>query len=176
YKNDETLFRFAITKVDDSDASLELIRAMLAAGANPNYPPTEPLYFAIASGPRMTKLLLEAGADPNALDSADRPLWWSALSASKDDDLTTLRLLLDHGADIKKRDRQGGPVAWAAYQKSWRSLWLLIERGANWKDEEEFGSTVQYMLTYELNYREHSNMAVPEELRKALAKYETATE
>jgi ankyrin repeat protein len=176
YKNDETLFRFAITNVDDSDASLELIRAMLAAGANPNYPPTAPLYFAISSGPRMTKLLLQAGADPNALDSADRPLWWSALSASKDDDLTTLRLLLDHGADIKKRDREGGPVAWAAYQKSWRALWLLIERGADWKDEKEFGSTVQYMLAYELNYRQHSNMAVPEELRKALAKYETATE
>jgi len=124
----------------------------------------------------MTKLLLQAGADPNARESADRPVWWSALSASKDDDLTTLRLLLDHGADVKKRDREGGPVAWAAYQKSWRALWLLIERGADWKDEKEFGSTVQYMLAYELNYRQHSNMAVPEELRKALAKYETATE
>lgn len=176
YKQKETLFRFAITNVDDSDSSLELIRAMLAAGANPNYPPTEPLYFAIYRGPRLTKLLLEAGADPNALESADRPVWWSVLSASKDEDLTTLRLLLDHGADVKKRDREGGPVAWAAHNKSWRALWLLIERGADWKDEKEFGTTVQYMLASELNYREHSNMAVPEELRKALAKYETATE
>ena len=176
YKKDETLFRFAITNVDDSDSSLELIRAMLAAGANPNYPPSEPLYFAISSGPRMTKLFLEAGADPNALESADRPVWWSVLTASKDEDLTTLRLLLDHGADVKKRDREGGPVAWAAHHKSWRALWLLIERGADWKDEKEFGATVQYMLANELNYREHSHMAVPEELRKALAKYETATE
>jgi hypothetical protein len=176
YKQKETLFRFAITNVDDSDSSLELIRAMLAAGANPNYPPTEPLYFAIYRGPRLTKLLLEAGADPNALESADRPVWWSVLSASKDEDLTTLRLLLDHGADVKKRDREGGPVAWAAHNRAWRALWLLIERGADWKDEKEFGTTVQYMLANEVNYREHSHMTVPEELRKALAKYETATE
>ena len=176
YSKGETLFRFAITNVDDSDSSLELIRTMLAGGANPNYPPSEPLYFAISSGPRMTKLLLEAGADPNAFDDADRPVWWSALDASKDEDLTTLRVLLDHGADVKKRDREGGPVAWAAHHKSWRALWLLIERGADWKDEKEFGTTVQDMLASELKYREHSRMAVPEELRKALAKYETATE
>ena len=176
YSKGVTLFRFAITNVDDSDSSLELIRTMLAGGANPNYPRSEPLYFAISRGPRMTKLLLGAGADPNALDDADRPVWWSALDASKDEDLTTLRLLLDHGADVKKRDREGGPVAWAAHHKSWRALWLLIERGADWKDEKEFGTTVQSMLASELSYREHSHMAVPEELRKALAKYETATE
>ena len=176
YNKDETLFRFAITNIDDSDSSVELIRAMLAAGANPNYPPAEPLYFAISRGPRMTKLLLEAGADPNALDDADRPAWWSALSASKDEDLTTLRLLLEHGADVKKRDREAGPVAWAAHHKSWRALWLLIERGAEWKDEKEFGTTVRSMLASELYYREHSHMTIPEELRKALAKYETATE
>jgi len=154
-----------------SDASLEIIRAMLAAGGNPNVPPGRSLTLALYRSPRFAQFILDAGADPNALDDAQRPVWWTVLSAANDKDLTKLRLLLDRGADIKKRYREGGPAAWAAYQKCWRALWLLMERGADWEDEQEFGEPVHRMLTRELEYNRH---AVPDELRKALAKYKEA--
>ena len=50
-------------------------------------------------------------------------------------------------------------------------MWLLIERGADWKDEQEFGTPVTRMLTMEIEYNRHS---IPEELRKALAMYNAA--
>jgi hypothetical protein len=117
YGSEMTLFDFAMSNADDTDASFEIIRAMLAAGSNPNMPPGRSLTLALYRSPRFPQLLLDAGADPNALDDARRPVWWTVLSAASDNDLTKLRLLLDRGADIKKRDREGGPVAWAAYQK-----------------------------------------------------------
>jgi hypothetical protein len=171
YGRDMTLFDFAMSNTDDSDASFEIIRALLLADGNPNVPPGRSLTLALYRSPRFAQLLLDAGADPNALDDAQRPVWWTVLSAASDEDLTKLRLLLDRGADIKKRDREGGPVAWAAYQKCWRALWLLMERGADWEHEQEFGEPVYRMLTRELEYNRH---AIPDELRKALAKYEEA--
>lgn len=171
YQQDTTLFDYAMSNSDKSNASFEILRALLAAGADANVPPGRPLTLALYEGPRFAQLLLEAGADPNVLDGAQRPVWWTVLSASQDQDVTMLQLLLDHGADIKLRDGEGGPVAWAAYQKAWRAMWLLMERGADWKDEKEFGVPVHQMLLNELQYRQEN---VPEEFRLALAKYEDA--
>jgi hypothetical protein len=172
HKEGETLFRFAVNCADASDASFEIIRAMLAAGGNPNFPPGEALGSAIYRGARITKLLLEAGADPNVLDSAQRPVWWGVLMAAYDDDLSTLRVLLDHKADVKKRDREGGPVAWAAYQKCWKAMWLLMQLGAEWKDEQEFGTPVRQMVASAVEYRQHGTGGVPEELRLVSEKFE----
>jgi hypothetical protein len=171
YGDDVTLFDFAMSNTDDTDASYEIIRMMLAAGGSPNIPPGRPLTLALFHTPRFARLLLDAGADPNVLDDAQRPVWWTVLTASREEDLTMLKLVLDHGADIKKRDREGGPDAWAAYQKCWRAMWLLMERGADWKDEQEFGTPVSRMLAIELEYNRHS---IPDELRKALAMYNAA--
>ena len=46
-----------------------------------------------------------------------------------------------------------------------------MERGADWKNEQEFGTPVSRMLTMELEYNRNS---IPEELRKALAMYDAA--
>ncbi len=171
YRQETTLFDYAMSNTDASDASFEILRALLAAGADPNVPPGRPLTLALSRGPRFVQLLLGAGADLNAAESGGRPVWWDILSAGEDHDLTTLRLLLDRGADITKRDGEGGPVAWAAYRKAWRAMWLLMERGADWKGEQEFGVSVHQMLMNELRYRRDD---VPEEFRQALAKYEAA--
>lgn len=45
--NGMTLFDFAMSNTDDSDASLEIIRAMLTAGGNANVPPGRPLTLAL---------------------------------------------------------------------------------------------------------------------------------
>lgn len=171
YQQNTTLFDYAMSNTDASDASFEILRALLAAGADANVPPGRPLTLALYQGPRFAQLLLDAGADPNAAESAGRPVWWTVLSASQDEDVTLLQLLLDHGADLTLRDGEGGPVAWAAYQKAWRAMWLLIERGAAWKGEQEFGVSVHQML---LNERQSRQENVPEEFRQALAKYEDA--
>ncbi len=173
YRQETTLFDYAMSTTDDSDASFEIIRALLAAGADPNVPPSRPLTLALSRHARFVSLLLDAGADVNAQEGSGRPVWWSVLSASEDYDtgLTKLHLLLDRGADLKARDHEGGPVAWAAYNKAWRAMWLLMERGADWKGEQEFGVSVHQMLMNELQYRREG---VPDEFRKALAKYEAA--
>ncbi|MFO0706356.1 MAG: ankyrin repeat domain-containing protein [Nitrospira sp.] len=170
YRQDTTLFDYAMSNTDASDASFEILRALVAAGANPNVPPGRPLTLALSQGPRFAQLLLDAGADPNAIDGG-RPVWWTVLSAAQDQDLTLLQLLLDRGADIKHRDGEGGPVAWAAYQKAWRAMWLLMERGADWKGEQAFGVSVHQML---LNERQYRRDDVPAEFRQALATYEAA--
>jgi len=169
YRQDTTLFDYAMSNTDASDASFEILRMLLGAGADANVPPGRPLTLALYRGPRFARLLLDAGADVNADETGGRPVWWTVLSASQDEDLATLTLLLDRGADLKKRDSEGGPVAWAAYNKAWRAMWLLMERGADWKGEQMFGVSVHRMLTTELQYRRDD---VPEEFRKALATYE----
>src|SRR5262249_28109147 len=111
------------------------------------------------------------------LDDANRPLWWNVLSDDTDRGLRTLEILLDHGADVTLRDREGGPIGWAAhharhtYQSSWRAVWLLVERGASWKDEQEFGQPVAAMLAREFEERQIGKREISEEMRKLQAKY-----
>jgi hypothetical protein len=100
------------------------------------------------------------------------------LSDDTDAGFETLKLLLDHGADVSLRDREGGPVAWAAYHawmshgSSWRVIQLLIERGATWKDEQEFGRTVVDMFSDSLQERERSTNGVPESMTWLKAKFD----
>jgi len=186
---DQTLLLFAVDNAPDltkSDwlvpaASLEIVQALLQAGANADQRAPSmkrwPLGSALNGGPDLTLLLLKAGANPNYLDDANRPLWWGVLSDDTDRGLRTLEVLLDNGADVTIRDREGGPIGWAAYHarasysSSWRAVWLLIERGAAWKDEQEFGQPVSSMLARDLEERKSSGRAMSDEMHKVLAKY-----
>jgi hypothetical protein len=171
--HDETLLRFALVNADSSAGSHQIVQALLDAGAKPDLTPGQNagnLVLAIPD-PDLTGMLLKAGANPNRIDSSDRPAWWDVLSDDSDAGFATLKLLLEHGADLSLRDREGGPVAWAAYHawmshaSSWRVVQLLIERGATWKDEQEFGRTVVDMFNDSLKEREHSaNNVVPESM------------
>ena len=67
----------------------------------------------VANDPEMTKLLLEAGADPNVLSSGQSPLHSTLLHVRHhDEDLCdeVLRLLLDAGASVQTRDDDNEPV------------------------------------------------------------------
>ena len=95
-----------------SGGHLEIVRALLAAGADPNKSDYSPLCSVVWSGHRykkvknakerleIAKLLLDAGTDPNGSRTED-PL----VRAADNRNLDMVKLLLDAGADPKTKCR-----------------------------------------------------------------------
>jgi hypothetical protein len=174
----ESLFGFGLKNLDQSPASTEIVRAMLDQGGDPNRPLSAnywPLSAVIGAGPATTKVLLDAGANPNRLENTGRPVWWNVLYHDSAETLQTLAILLDHGADLTMRDGDLGPVGWAAYQKNWPAVWLMMERGAPWENELALGQPVVDVLTSELASLRARHSAIPQEMEKILAKYRAKT-
>lgn len=173
----ESLFGFGLKNLDQSPASTAIVKAMLDGGGNPNLLLSSnywPLNAGISSGPAATELLLNAGADPNRLEDTRRPVWWNVLYHGSPEALQTLAILLDHGADLTVKDGNLGPVGWAAYQENWRAVWLMMERGAPWKDELAFGQPIPDRLISDLRSRRANHLEIPDEMEKILAKYGVA--
>lgn len=86
-----------------------------------------PGYF--PNGPEIVRLLIEAGADPNARQPGDEtPLHWAASS----DDWHVAAALIDAGADINAPDGSiGTPLANAIGYGCWEVARLLVARGAD---------------------------------------------
>jgi hypothetical protein len=166
-----TLWQFAVLQADDTDESIDLLRALLAAGADPkrDFSP-DTLETATARGPKLTQFLLEAGANPNVLDEEHRPVWWRTMQQGEDDTATELfRMMLDHGADLSLRAPDGrGPVGQAAASGYWYDVCLLIERGADWKQEKYRGWPVSQLLEWEIIRRDEYPIPVPKKMRKVL--------
>jgi ankyrin repeat protein len=85
-----------------------------------------PGYF--PNGPEVVRLLVDAGADPDARQSGDEtPLHWAASS----DDAHVAAALIDAGADIHAPDGSiGTPLANAVGYGCWEAARLLVARGA----------------------------------------------
>jgi uncharacterized protein len=87
-----------------------------------------PGYF--PCGPQIVRLLIGAGADPNAVTTpgpAETPLHWAASS----DDADVAAALIDGGADIEKPDGSiGTPLDNAVGYSCWHVARLLAARGA----------------------------------------------
>jgi hypothetical protein len=168
-----------MTNLDSSPASLEIVKAMLAAGADAKVEMAGggwPLYWGIHRGPEMTELLLNAGADPNSLDSG-RPVWWESLEGPfSEEKLRTLAILLDHGADMTLRSGENGPVGMAADRRNWQSVWVLVQRGAAWRNERAFGRPIPELLALDLEERRSAGSPVPDELPRLIALYEKPAE
>ena len=185
---DDSLLRFALCNAPDptrptegaTPEGIEIVKALLEAGANPDLPASYNnwlLTFAIYDGPEVTEMVLQAGANPNRLDEAGRPVWWDVLTEDSDQGLRTLQILLDHGADLTLRDSEGGPVGWAAYNagaryySSWRAVWLLMERGAAWRNERGLGQPVAEILERDFQRRERGHPEISEAMRKIRARF-----
>jgi hypothetical protein len=91
-----------------------------------------PGYF--PHGPEIVRLLIEAGADPNARttgkpeDPGETPLHYAASS----DDVEVATALIDGGADIEAPDGSiGTPLANAIGYGCWHVARLLVDRGAS---------------------------------------------
>ena len=123
--------------------SVEVVRALLDAGANPNLPvysedpepaPLPVLYLACHSHqPASVRLLLERGAAPNDGESI--------YHTAQDGDLDCLELLVAHGADPSNRHSEWGNtplyfLAGHAYDADGKAPWIrgfrwLLEHGAD---------------------------------------------
>src|SRR5206468_10729650 len=81
-----TLWQFGVLQADNTEESIDMLRALLAAGADPKRDTSaRTLQHAAARGPRLTQFLLEAGADPNVQDHEHRPLWWGTMQQGDDE-------------------------------------------------------------------------------------------
>jgi len=107
----------------------ELVSARGPGGRSALHVVTDwPGYF--PQGPAVARLLLQAGADPNARSDGQRgetPLHWAASS----DDVDVAEVLIDGGADVEAADGSiGTPLANAVGYGCWHVARLLIDRGA----------------------------------------------
>jgi ankyrin repeat protein len=84
----------------------------------------------LPQAPAIARLLLDAGADPNARtegDTGETPLHWAA----SNDDLEVAEVLVDAGADIEAANGSiGTPLANAVGYACWHVARLLVQRGA----------------------------------------------
>ncbi|HEY3741557.1 MAG TPA: hypothetical protein VGL53_17010, partial [Bryobacteraceae bacterium] len=56
------------------------------------------------------------------------------------------------------------------YHSSWRGTWMLIEHGAAWKGEQEFGQSVEQMILGDIEQRKQQG-PIPEALEKLKKQY-----
>jgi len=114
-----------------------------------------PLFYAIwRLRPEAVRVLLEAGADPNARHERGFPVihvivWTRAHSpdAGKKRRSEVLEALLDHGADIDARDTEGFTALHLAATAQWlATVELLLEAGADPNAVDEWGCTPLHAL------------------------------
>ena len=167
-----TLFNFAVEREKEweYEADVEILEAMLKAGANPNVPAGRPLWAVHTHGADVVTLMLEAGADVNYKSVEGEPFWWRWFGGDWHTDC--VKLALAHGADLQARKDGVGAVARAADVDSWDSVVLLIEAGAPYKGEpaKEKGMTLyEYVKAKVDSHRQFGPSAA---LVKAMARLE----
>ncbi len=112
-------------------ADVDMVKWLIERGADvklSNPQGATALHWA-AGEPSKVKVLLEAGADPNARTLLERtPLTIAAATYGNGE---SIRLLLQHGADPKLVDRNGdGPLGNAATSADLEAMKLLLAAGA----------------------------------------------
>ena len=127
-----------------SQGDEDVVKALLACGANPNHKDTigsTPLHMSVyASSPECLRLLLNANADVDIKDyDGDTPLTIAAQAENRTD---FLELFLAHGADIECTNSfDNTPLRLSAAANNPKQVSLLLRRGANINASESDGRT-----------------------------------
>jgi ankyrin repeat protein len=161
-------FNDAMSGIPQRDAKLQLVKALLARGANPNARMTQrppgfaggytdavgatPFLLATATADiELMRLLLAAGADPSittrsnttaimAAAGMNRTLGESAVT--EEQALEAVKLLLELGGDAKAVASNGENALFGPAYRGWNTLvQLFIDRGANVNQVSEAGIT-----------------------------------
>lgn len=134
-----TVLVLALRRLQQAPERIDVVRALIAAGADPNVAHVElPLQPAIGAtrvcGVEPVQLLLDAGANPNAIGESGDPAFFTAGGGGVD--VAVMRLLVERGADVQVRGSNGrSVVVLAAQTRNWPVLELLLQLGAPWRDQ-----------------------------------------
>ncbi len=151
------LLSYAVTQThlarsdEENVKSVEGVRLLVDAGADPNPPFIESAYHvsrpmpdgwaADPAGAEVFRLLLEHGANPNVLKEK-QPLIFDIWTNPD-----SMRAMLDHGADINARDENGDtPLLFYLWNGRWDAAMLVLERGADVSVQNKLGTTPQLAL------------------------------
>lgn len=151
-------FTDAMSGIPEREAKLQLVKALLAHGANPNARMTQrppgfaggytdavgatPLLLAAATADiELMRLLLAAGADPTATTKSNTTALMAATgmnrtlgesAVTEDQALEVVKLLLQLGADAKALASNGENALFGAAYRGWNTLvQLLVDNGAD---------------------------------------------
>lgn len=131
-----TLLVSALHQLRTTPDRHEVLAVLLKAGADPNkgidyeIPLEMALQVAAKSGPEPVRLMLEAGANPNALNSSGRPVFFAGVGNGMD--LAILTLLIKHGADLGLTGSSREQVLFAAANaRNWRAVLFLLQNGVD---------------------------------------------
>lgn len=147
----------ALSALEKDPTQIAVVRQLLAEGADPNQIGEElPLVLAIYAvrhvGMEPLRMLLDAGANPNAKTQWGEPAFFSVLGNRND--VAELQLLLDRGADPKTLNRSGHSGLWqAAATSNWPAALVLAKLGASWQGISPMG--LPYLAMLEGEVRQH---------------------
>lgn len=154
--DDYTVLAVAVQQLRSTPQSLEVLRALLAAGADPNVaqmsmPLEEALRISGRTGLEPVRMLLAAKANPNVKNRLGEPVYFAALA--READQGALALVLEHGADLRARTSGGfTALLWATNSKNWKAVRMLLERGADGRDQTNAGESFLQMVEREKGY------------------------
>ncbi len=138
--SDTTVLTLTLEKLRNTPQGIDMLRAVLAAGANPNIGGRTsilPLEAAIGltrtHGTEPMVLLLKAGAQPNQKSNLGDPAFFMA--GGQGIDVAVIKTLIEHRADVRLLNGQGhSAVNTAINTQNWPVALYLLERGAKLPD------------------------------------------
>jgi ankyrin repeat protein len=125
------------------------VRALLAAGANPNALTklgSSPMQAAGGSSdPRFLEILIDAGGDPDLKNPRGEPLLHQTINAMR---MQNVRVLVKRGANIEARDPSGRTtVLKLAYLNQYEEVHHLLQAGADPSAKDSTGRDLKALAS-----------------------------
>jgi hypothetical protein len=155
----------------DGAQHVDAVRLLLEAGMDPNHShdPDGKSPIAMVSyrlddppGNQVFRLLLDHGADPNSLDSDNRPVIFDVWQ-----NLDNVRALLDHGANIEVHDTDNNtPLLFYVWNGRWDAAALMLDRGVNIDLQNNQGTTLEAGMANQVSMATTLRETLPESYEK----------